>query len=66
MAQPVPVVGARVAGGHFCLGQRLDLVQRLEVFQRLRGAPAGLLLSVGNCLKLDHRFHLKLTHPVCA
>ena len=22
--------------------------------------------AVGNRLKLDHRFHLKLTHPVCA
>lgn len=35
------------------------------------GVPANFIkyrrrIGVGNRLKLDHFFHLKLTHPVCA
>ena len=46
LAQPVPVVGARLTGGHFRLGERFDQIQRLEVFQRLCRTTARLLLSL--------------------
>ena len=43
LAQPVRMVNARLACGRIGFGQCLDLIQRLEVFQCLRGAPARLL-----------------------
>ena len=45
-AQPVPVVRMRLAARKLQLGQRLGLVKRLNVFQRLRGTTAGLVLPV--------------------
>jgi hypothetical protein len=44
LAQTVPVSDACFAVGQFALGERFDLIQRLEVFERLGNTWTGLVL----------------------